>query len=237
MTFNEPAIAPVGEAKPNTEIFRLLAARLGLDDRCFRESDEELMASLLAGAPGGVGLDELRSRGFVKVDLGQGAAPHADGGFGTADGRLSFDTEWLAEAGMDSVPQYEPPAEAVGKGGGFGLAMITPKTHFFLNSTFANQDRQHRSQPEPFVVVNPEDALSRGLEEGDRARVFNNRGSFVSPVRISDEARPGVLVAPTGWWSEDYEGGAGPQATTSQELTALGNAPIFNDNRVEIEPA
>jgi len=236
VTFNEPAIAPVGEAKPNTEIFRLLAARLGLDDRCFRESDEELMASLLAGAPGGVGLDELRSRGFVKVDLGQGAAPHADGGFGTADGRLSFDTEWLAEAGMDSVPQYEPPAEAVGKGGGFGLAMITPKTHLFLNSTFANQDRQHRSQPEPFVVVNPEDALSRGLEEGDRARVFNNRGSFVSPVRISDEARPGVLVAPTGWWSEDYEGGAGPQATTSQELTALGNAPIFNDNRVEIEP-
>ncbi|MEJ7750747.1 MAG: molybdopterin-dependent oxidoreductase [Thermoleophilaceae bacterium] len=237
VTFNEPAIAPVGEAKPNTEIFRLLAARLGLDDPCFRESDEELMASLLAGAPGGVGLDELRSRGFVKVDLGQGAAPHAEGGFGTADGRLSFDTEWLAEAGMDSVPEYEPPAEAVGKGGGFGLAMITPKTHLFLNSTFANQDRQHRSQPEPFVVVNPEDALSRGLGEGDRARVFNDRGSFVSPVRISDEARPGVLVAPTGWWSEDYEGGAGPQATTSQELTALGNAPIFNDNRVEIEPA
>lgn len=236
VTWNEPAIAPVGEAKPNTEIFRLLAQRLGLDDPSLRESDEELMASLLEDGPGGVTLEELRSKGFVKVDLGQGAAPHAAGGFGTADGKLSFETGWLAEAGFDSLPGYEAPAEAA-SGERFGLAMVTPKTHLFLNSTFANQKRQHGAQPEPYVVVNPADALARGLDDGARARVFNDRGSFVCPIRVSDDARPGVLVAPTGWWSADYEGGVGPQATTSQELTALGNAPIFNDNRVEIEAA
>ena len=239
VTFNEPAVAPVGEAKANTEVFRLLAARLGLDDPCFSETDEALAAAILDGSPGGVSLEELRSRGFVKVDVSQGAAPHAEGRFSTADGKLSFETDWLAGAGLDPLPGYDPPAEAAGAGAGgrFPLALITPKTHLFLNSTFANQARQHSAQPEPYVVVHPEDAAPRGLGDGARARVFNDRGSFVCAARVSDDAPPGVVVSPTGWWSEDYEGGLGPQATTSQELTALGAAPVFNDNRVEVERA
>jgi len=117
----------------------------------------------------------------------------------------------------------------------FPLALITPKTHLFLNSTFANQERQHAAQPKPFVVVHPDDADPRGLAA--RARVFNDRGSFVADVQISDETRPGVVVAPMGWWSGDYEGGVGAQATTPQLLTESGQAPTFNDNRVELEPA
>ncbi len=119
----------------------------------------------------------------------------------------------------------------------YPLAMVTPKTHLFLNSTFANQRRQHGAQPEPFVVMHPSDAAARGLADGDRARMFNDRGSFVCPAQVSDDARPGVLVAPMGWWSGDYEGGASGQVTTSQRLTSLGNAPTFNDNRVEAERA
>jgi hypothetical protein len=69
-----------GEAKPNTEVFRLLAVRLGLEDPCFSETDEQLAAAILEGSPGGVSLEELRSRGFAKVDVGQAAAPHAEGG-------------------------------------------------------------------------------------------------------------------------------------------------------------
>src|SRR3954451_18297306 len=88
VTYNAPAIAPRGQAKPNTEIFRLLAARLGLDDPCFRETDEEMLAALFADEPAGVTLAALRERGWVKIDLGQGPAPHAQGGFGTADGKV-----------------------------------------------------------------------------------------------------------------------------------------------------
>jgi anaerobic selenocysteine-containing dehydrogenase len=88
LTWNEPAIEPLGEAKPNTEIFRLLAARLGLDDPCFRDSDERLVEQLLAGARDGVSLEGLRERGWVKLDLGQGPTPHAEGGFGTASGKM-----------------------------------------------------------------------------------------------------------------------------------------------------
>jgi anaerobic selenocysteine-containing dehydrogenase len=221
LTWNEPAIEPLGEAKPNTEAFRLIAVRLGLDDPCFRESDVELADALLAGFDEG----ELRTRGWHKIDLGQGPLPHAAGGFGTDSGRVTLHAD------------YEPPAEVADAALAerFPLAMITPKTHLFLNSTFANQRRQHSAQPAPEVVLHPDDAGPRGIGDGARVRVFNGRGGFSCAARVSDDARPGVLVAPMGWWNADYADGRSGQATTSQALTEHGNAPTFNDNRVEVE--
>jgi anaerobic selenocysteine-containing dehydrogenase len=227
LTWNEPAIEPLGEAKPNTEIFRLLAERLGFDDACFRDSDEELVDQLLAAGRDGVKLDGLRERGWVKLDLGQGPTPHAEGGFGTVSGRMKLSAE------------YEPPLEVADEelAARYPLALITPKTHLFLNSTFANQRRQHAAQPEPQVVVHPDDAGGRGIEDGASVRVFNDRGDFTCTARVSDDATPGVLVAPMGWWNGDYPGGRAAQATTGQALTKAGNAPTFNDNRVELESA
>ena len=221
VTWNEPAIEPVGEAQPNTETFRLLAARLGLEDPCFRHSDADLVDALL----GDFAENGLRERGWTKVDLGQGPVPHADGGFGTETGRVALHA------------RYEPPAEVADSAlaDRFPLALVTPKTHLFLNSTFANQRRQHAAQPQPELVISPADASARGIEDGGQVRVFNDRGAFECAARVSDDARPGVLVAPMGWWNRDYAGGRSAQATTPQLLTSEGNAPTFNDNRVECE--
>ena len=226
-TLSEPAVEPLGEAKPNTEAFRLIAACMGLDDACFKQTDEELLVDLLAQEAPGLTLEELRSRGFAKVDHGMGDAPHAAGSFSFPDGKMRL------------MAAYEPSGEVADAALAerYPLAMITPKTHLFLNSTFANQARQHGAQPKPYVVVHPSDASARGLADGARARVFNDRGSFVCAAQVSDDARPGLVVAPMGWWSDDYEGGVGAQATTSQRLTEAGEAPTFNDNRVEVEPA
>jgi anaerobic selenocysteine-containing dehydrogenase len=222
VTWNEPAIEPLGEAKPNTEAFRLLAARLGFEDPCFRQSDAELVDALLEN----FSENGLRERGWTKVDLGQGPVPHVDGGFGTETGRVTLHA------------RYEPPAEVADAtlAARFPLALITPKTHLFLNSTFANQRRQHAAQPQPELVISPADASPRGIEDGGRVRVFNDRGGFECAARVSDDARPGVLVAPMGWWNRDYADGRSAQATTPQLLTAEGNAPTFNDNRVEVSP-
>ena len=149
LTFNEPAIEPLGEAKPNTEAFRLIAARLGLDDACFRDTDRELVDALLAGFDEG----DLRTRGWRKIDLGQGPTPHAEGGFGTETGKLTLHADYLRR------PRWPTPRLAER----FPLAMITPKTHLFLNSTFANQERQHSAQPAPEVVLHPADAGARGV--------------------------------------------------------------------------
>jgi anaerobic selenocysteine-containing dehydrogenase len=221
LTFNEPAIEPLGQAKPNTEAFRLIAARLGLEDPCFDDSDQELVDALLADFDEG----SLRTRGWHKIDLGQGPIPHAEGGFGTETGKLALHADYLPPAEVADARLAER----------FPLAMITPKTHLFLNSTFANQPRQHSAQPAPEVVLHPVDAAARGVDDGGNVRVFNSRGSFSCAVRVSDDARPGVLVAPMGWWNADYPEGRSGQSTTSQALTELGHAPTFNDNRVEVE--
>ena len=237
LTWNEPAIAPLGEAKPNSEAFRLIAARLGLEDPLLRESDEEVLGRLFADRPNGVDPGILRERGWVKVDLGQGDAPHADGNFGTGSGKLEFSAAWLEGEGIDTLPFYDPPAEAAGGNGEdrYPLALITPKTHLFLNSTFANQARQHSAQPRPELVIHPDDAAARGIDDGARISAANDRGSFTCVARVSDDTTPGVVVAPMGWWKPDWDSGRAAQATTSQRLTKLGAAPIFNDNRVEVE--
>lgn len=239
LTFNEPAIAPLGEAKPNTEIFRLLAARLGLDDPCFRETDEELMDALFEEPVAGITLERLRRDGWAKVDLGQGPLPHAHGRFRTPDGKLALRADALAEAGLDPLPFYDPPAEVADGdlAARFPLCLVTPKTHLFLNTTFANGRRQSAAQPSPFVVLHPDDARERGIADGENVRVFNDRGSFVAPARVSDEARRGVAVAPMGWWNASWPGGRSCQATTPERLTSLIPSPTFNDNRVEIERA
>ncbi len=118
----------------------------------------------------------------------------------------------------------------------YPLALLTPKTHFFLNSTFANQSRQHRAQPEPFIVVHPDDATARSITDGDLVRLFNDRGECRLRARVSDDAPAGVVVAPTSWWMRDHAGQVGAQVTTSQRLTVLGRAPTFNDTRVEVAP-
>ncbi len=241
LAWNEPAIAPRGASRPTSDVFRALAARMGLEPaEAFTEDDESILERLFAGDPGGVSLAALRARGWMKLDLGQGPAPHAEGAFGTADGRFQVRAEWLAEKGKDPRPGYDPPAEVADTGlaARFPLCLLTPKTHLFLNSTFADQARQHAAQPQPFVAIHPDDAAARGIADGDRVRVWNDRGEFLVLARVSDDARSGVAVAPMGWWARDaLAGGLHAQATTSQRLTAVSSAPIFNDNRVEIARA
>ena len=238
-TLNDPAIEPLGEAKPTTEAFRLLARRMGLDGDAFADTDEDLLAQLLESEPGGVSLDALRERGWVKVDLDQGPTPHAEGNFGTPTGKLGLRADWLDDAGVDTLPFFDPPAEVADEelAERYPLALVTPKTHLFLNSTFANQERQHSAQPEPYVVVHPADAAERGIGSEATVRVFNERGEFRCRAEVSDDTRRGVIVAPMGWWARDYPDGVAAQATTSQRLTQLGSAPTFNDNRVEVEAA
>ena len=159
----------------------------------------------------------------------------------TPSGKLELRCERLAEAGFDPLPFYDPPGEVADEALAerYPLALLTPKTHLFLNSTFANGRRQHAAQPDPFVVIHPADAEPRGIADGDGgARRTTTAASFTLPRRrLGRRPRRACAVAPMGWWNRDYAGGRSPQATTPQRLTTLRDAPTFNDNRVEIEPA
>ncbi|WP_343528955.1 molybdopterin oxidoreductase family protein [Sphingomonas sp.] len=262
LSYNNPAVAPLGEAVPNTELFRRLAAAMGFDDPVFRRSDKEQIAEALdwtAPVMDGITLERLKRDGYARLNLpsADDYAPHAKGNFPTPSGKCELKSS-IAEKGnfvvalfrqgydgqqsgepVDPLPHYIPPresretnAELAAK---YPLSLITPKSHAFLSSSFGNLPQQRRQAGEQAVTLHPDDATLRGISSGDRIRVHNDRGAFEALAIVSDDIRAGVVVAPVGYWRSLARGNATVHALTSTRYADLGNAPTFSDNLVAVE--
>jgi anaerobic selenocysteine-containing dehydrogenase len=241
-TYNNPAIAPLGEAKANSEIFRLLAARMGFDDPCFGDSDEDLArAAIQAGHPNNAAVDfeTLKEAGWVRVTVPETYAPFAEGNFPTPSGKCEFYSERLLQLGFDPLPAYHPPNESAATSPElaqrYPLAMISPPTRNFLNSSFANIPSLKTIDTGQRIELHPDDAKSRGIRDGDRVRAFNDRGAFEATARVTDAVRPGLAVGLGIWWHKFTPAGRNVNAVTSQKLTDFGNGPTFYDCLVEVE--
>jgi anaerobic selenocysteine-containing dehydrogenase len=228
ITYNEPAIAPVGEALPNTEIFRRLARAMGFEGAAFDETDEELARAAVTGARAPlhtVDFERLRAVGWAEADLPEDFRPFAQGGFGTPSGRLRL---WS----RDLPPGYDPPP-----GDPEPLALMTAKSaHHFLNSTYANLPRHLAAEGEPRLDLHADDAAARGIADGDVVRVRNARGEVIARARIGDIVGPGVVALPSGWWASRSPGATMANALTTEELTDRGGGGAFHSARVEVEP-
>ena len=226
---NEPAIAPLGQAKPNTQIFRELAARMGLDEPCFADSDEQL--ARMAFKPEWVDFEALRARGWVKLALPD--APFAHGGFPTPGGKALADAPGLGVP--DYLPNYESAASAPELARRYPLAMISPPARNFLNSTFVNLQSLRDVEGEPLLEIHADDAAPRGIADGAVVRVFNDRGDYRCRCRVSARARPGVVNGLGIWWRKFGLDGHNVNELTHQRLTDIGRAPAFYDCLVEVE--
>lgn len=224
---NEPAIAPLGEARPNAQIFRDLAQRLGYTEPCFADSDEQLARTALPG----VDFEAMRRNGWVKLPLPE--APFATGGFHTPNGKARTATPELG------VADYVPPAEGrhAPLAARYPLAMISPPARNFLNSSFVNVPSLRESEREPLLEMHPDDAAARGIADGALVEVFNDRGRYHCRARIGDRARPGVVNGLGVWWRKFGLRGTNVNELTSQRLTDFGRGPTFYDCRVEVRPA
>ena len=238
---NNPAIAPVGESKPNTEVFRLLAQKMGFDEPCFSESDEEMARhAFVAAHPRAQGLDwdRLKVEGWQRLNVPTPFAPFAEGNFPTPSGKCEFYSEALAREGVDPLPTYTPPRESVGSNPvlalRYPLAMISPPARNALNSSFANLPVFAENEATPRLEIHPDDAAARGIATGDRIRVFNDRGALVLTARVTDRARCGVVIALSIWWRKLSPDGTNANMVTGQALTDLGRAATFYDCLVEV---
>jgi anaerobic selenocysteine-containing dehydrogenase len=242
MLINKPAIEPIGEAKPNSEVFRLLAERMGFTEDCFKDSDEEIARQAINydhPRMQGIAFDELKEKGWMRLSVPEKFAPFAEGNFPTPSGKCEFFSETLAKQGLDPLPTYIPPRESMQTAPElakkYPLAIISPPAHNFLNSSFANLPSFVKAEKEPRLDIHPVDAAARGIKDGDRVRVFNERGEFKLKARVSDRARPGVVVALSVWWKKLTSDGCNANDVTSQGLTDLGAGATFYDALVEVE--
>jgi anaerobic selenocysteine-containing dehydrogenase len=231
VVLNQPAIAPVGQALPNTEIFRRLAARMGYTEPCFAEDDESLCRAAFGAA---IDFDRLLTQGFAPLPVPD--APFAEGGFQTPSGRCEFFSERLARQGLDGLPDHVPNHEVAGSSARYPLAMISPPARHFLNSSFVNVKSLRDIEGEPVLEISAEDAAARGITTGCVVRVFNDRGDYHCQAVISDRARPGVVNGLGIWWRKLGLRGTNVNELTSQKLTDLGRAPVFYDCLVDVQP-
>jgi anaerobic selenocysteine-containing dehydrogenase len=244
VSLSRPAIAPLGESLPNTEVFRRLARRLGLDHPCLQESDEEMARQAFDWSHphmAGITFERLEREGSVRLNVPDPFAPFAEGGFKTPSGRCELRSERLAAEGHDPVAGYVPPREgptsSPERAKRFPLAFISPPAHHFLNSTFSSQPVLVRREGEASVTIHPADAARREIREGQMVRVFNDRGAFLARARVSDAARRGLVVGLSIWWAKMCPGGRNANAVTSQELTDMGGGATFYDVLVDVAPA
>ena len=230
LLLNEPAIAPLGQSRSNAAIFRALARGMGYADTCFEEEDLAMCQSALKGR---LDFAALTRDGFVTLQRAD--APFAQGNFPTPSGRCELWSERLASEGMDGLPDYLPNYEAAGSTPAYPLAMISPPARNFMNSSFVNVNSLRGMEGEPLIEIHPDDARARQLSDGALVRVFNDRGQYHCIAKVSDRARPGVVIGLGVWWRKLGRRGTNVNELTHQKLTDLGRAPTFYDCAVQVE--
>ena len=206
ITANNPAIEPLGEAKSHGEIMRMLAPHLGLTGSAYEETDEEIAATAL---PPGISLDELKSVGWIKS-----SPPRPDPA--NVGPKLWFSDEI-------NVP-------AIGE----GLRLLTPKAHYFLNSSFSNMPRHRESQgQQPELQINPQDANERGLSDGQAVTIRNRQAEFRAHLKVTDAVRTGTVSLDGKCWNQPAENGQVANLLTAP-IWSAGGQPAYNDTFVEV---
>ncbi len=229
-----PALPAPGETKSNVEFFRLLAQRMGFEDTCLQDSDDDMIRTLLASAHPfmqGITLEQLDREHSVRLHVspaGKPFLPFAQGGFATPSGKCEFGAEAL---------DYQPPIES--RLGSFSqkslypLEMISAKAHDSMNSTFGNAAWAQRETA--VIQINRSDAQERGIATGDRVRVFNSRGSCLLTADVDGAVGPGVVSAPSVRWGKLSPETGHVNMLTSDRLTDIGGGPTFYSCLVEVE--
>lgn len=241
VTLNRPSIEPLGEALPNTEIFRRIAARMGVEHPALRDDDLTVIRQALGSGHRsieGITLEALLEKGWMRLNLPKPFLPFANGAFQTPSGKCELYSARMAEMGLDPLPAFTPPyefpEEQPALAQRYPLTLISSPAHQFLNSTFVNVSSLRRSAREPECLLHPIDAEQRGIAVGARVVVHNDRGAFTAVARVEDTIRPGVVWAPSIWWGKFAADGANANQTTSQRETDMGHGPVFYDNLVEV---
>jgi len=242
LTLNLPAVPPLGDALPNTEIFRRLATAMGYEDPALQASDEQMIRDILDGAThpfmDGITYERLVAEGSVRLAVPDGWLPYADGEFPTSSGATEFYSSTLAAAGMDPLPAWTPGTESLqgdpALRSRFPLACITTKRHQrFLNSSYSMLPGHTEAEGAPIAEIHPFDAAERAINDGDAVRVWNDRGSIEVVAQVTDRVRPSVVTVSFGW-SLLASDGVGCNTLTNDAPTDIGGGTAFHDNLVEV---
>lgn len=250
LQLSTPAIAPVGEARPNVWLFGQLAQRMGFAESCFRDTEDQMIAQALqTESPflAGITLEQLEAEGSVPVHLAaaqpDGATPlpfSTPGWFQTPSGKAEFYSETLAAQGLDPLPAYVPATESrhAALAGQYPLELLARKADHFMNSTFANLPGHQAMEAghANLLEMHTQDAAARGVREGDLVEVWNERGKILLQATLHENLPAGVAACRIGW-NKHTPDGQGVNTLTSETLTDMGDGATFYSTLVQVRRA
>jgi anaerobic selenocysteine-containing dehydrogenase len=251
---SQQAIEPPGEARPNVWLFGQLAQRMGFAEACFRDTPEEMIRQALAiGADGHsknanmehITFKDLEREGHVPLAFhaqpeARPFLPFTSGPVPTPSGKIEFFSEVLEAAGLDPLPAFVAPVESRWSETAlkFPLELLGRKSDNYMNSTFANLPghRAMEARTSQRLEMHPADAQTRGVADGERVCVFNDRGSLELMAMLNPSLPKGVVAARLDW-AKLHPGGANINALTSERLTDIGGGATFYSVLVEVAKA
>ncbi len=237
----QKVFAPPGQVKPETEIYYLLAHRLGFSHQDIREnipgpSDQEVDAYLEKILEPFPGLTLERLKGGPVLAPGAEEVAFADLKFPTPSGKIElYSREARERWGVDPVADYSEPRESSStdsrQARRYPLYFMTPNTKNRIHSQFNNLDLIRQFSPKPFVLINPQDARQRGIKNNDQVRVFNDRGELLLEARLDFSMKSGCIAVSNGWW---ISAGGTVNFLSKGRQTDMGYGSAFHDNLVEV---
>jgi len=243
LQMSHQAIEPLGECRPNLELFRALAQRMGFQDDCFKESVEHMMDMALSSRNPwlrDIDRERLEREAHIRLNFdGQVSGPFlpfAQGNFPTASGKAELYSESLKAMGLDPVVEFAPASESRHgtQAQAFPLELLARKADNFLNSSFSNLPSVQEMEEPGLLEMNAADARARGIADGDTVRVFNRRGDILLKAKVNGAVQTGVVSARL-FWAKLSSGGKNINVLTSQKLSDLGNSATFYSVLVEVE--
>jgi anaerobic selenocysteine-containing dehydrogenase len=225
LQLTQPVIDAVGEARPNVDVFAELEDRLGLARPDEPRDEVEMMLRVLGNLPHGAGAAIQDGRRAVP-DFGPTPIQFVDVFPRTPDRRVHLFPDELEREAPIGLYGFQPdPATAQ-----YPLSLLSPSSEKTISSSLAELVKQPAA-----LVIHPEDARLRHIEEGDSVRVFNELGEVRCVVSIAPTVRPGAVSLPKGLWSRHTQNGSTANALAPDTLTDLGAGACFNDARVQVE--
>jgi len=260
LTYNTKCVDAPGEALSNREIFRQLAKYMGFEEEEFQWSDSECLQNFVdwdSPVCDGIDLAHLRKNGFARLNVGEAheRTPHKEGNFPTPTGKCEFQStiakngnfvvgtfrqmyeDFQGGEALDELPNYVAPRETVlsapDLANDYPLNLVSPKSHGFLNSCYANMEHKIKNQGAQSLLISRQDAARRNITNGDKVRVFNKRGEYLAIAALSEDIPSGLVLTTLGYWEQLNDGTA--NHTSAQEFSDLGHAPSYSDNLVNVE--
>ncbi|RAK17151.1 anaerobic selenocysteine-containing dehydrogenase [Anoxybacillus vitaminiphilus] len=226
----QPVIERYGESKSNVEVFQLLAKKMGFEDPCLYETEEEMISQALNNPNNpylkGIDYETLVEKYYIKANV----KPLFPGKLLTPSGKIELYSKKMEQDGYPPLPTYTP----LVNDGDFPFLFVPGPNHNFLNTTFSNNEKHVSLEKEPCLHMNVKDALSKDIKDGEKVRVWNNRGECILKVSVGENVLPGVVVT-QGLWADSPGAKRLINSLTPDRVADMGGGATFFSGRVDVE--